>query len=206
MPPIFFLCVGMVMLSAYQGPSNDTMHAWLPAFPPGPTAAAAAFRFAAVVGDGMVLAAAPKQAMVWGFCEEGAKVEVVFGGQSIRAAVGPDHATGAQTTWWTLLPATQASFNKHSLNVTSEGTTITLNDFMFGEVWLCSGQSNMQYPLGDAACWNASNINCTDPRAAQCNFGCTADVTERHSNMGPGENHADMLSPCLQMGYHRVCG
>lgn len=188
MPRRCFLPLATVMLTfafqgpagtfAFQGPPGDTdpMQEWMPTLPPGPTAPTAAFRFATAVGNGMVLAAAPKPALVWGFCEQGAAVEVVFRGESIRAIVGPDHATGTQTTWRALLPATLASFDKHSLNVTSGGMTITLADFMFGEVWVCSGQSNMQYPLGDAACWNASNVNCTDRRAAQCNFGCTADV------------------------------
>ena len=30
-------------------------------------------------------------------------------------------------------------------------------------VWVCSGQSNMQYPIGKPGCWNAANPNCTTP-------------------------------------------
>ena len=59
------------------------------------------FGFARVHGDGMVLAAAPKQAMVWGFCDEGAAVTVSLdgGANTIKATIGPDQATGALTTW-----------------------------------------------------------------------------------------------------------
>ena len=129
-----------------------------------------AFRFAATVGDGMILAAAPKRAMVWGFCAPGATVDVAFAGSRYPATIAPDQATGALTTWRVLLPATASSFAQHSLNVTSGSETITLRDFMFGEVWVCSGQSNMQYPLGSPTCWNASNSACAElgPATADC--------------------------------------
>jgi hypothetical protein len=32
-----------------------------------------------------------------------------------------------------------------------------------GQVWVCSGQSNMQYPVGKPGCWNPINTNCTAP-------------------------------------------
>ena len=49
------------------------------------------FGFARVHGDGMVLAAAPKQGMVWGFCDEGAAVTVSLdgGANTIKATIGP---------------------------------------------------------------------------------------------------------------------
>ena len=38
----------------------------------------------------MVLAAAPKQAMVWGFAKPGSAVSVRFNGADLEATVGPD--------------------------------------------------------------------------------------------------------------------
>ena len=105
---------------------------------------ASVFRLAGVFGDGMVLAAAPKRAMVWGFCEPGAKIAVVLdAGPAVAATVGPDHATGSSTTWRALLPATPASFANHTVTATMDGLTLTLSAVLFGEVWICSGQSNM---------------------------------------------------------------
>jgi len=128
----------------------------------------------------MVLAAAPKQAMIWGFCEPGASVSVTFNGKTIAATIGPDQATGATTTWRVLLPATTASFDKHTITATSAGVILTLGDIMFGEIWVCSGQSNMEYPIGSPTCWNASNINCTDHTkghdTSQCSYGCTQNA------------------------------
>jgi len=48
------------------------------------------FRFAKAVSDGIVLQSAPKQAMVWGFCDAKAQVVVGFNGANIAATVGPD--------------------------------------------------------------------------------------------------------------------
>ena len=86
--------------------------------------------------------------------------------------VQPTQATGKQMTWRALLPATAASFDEHNITATnSAGVVLTLSGVLFGDVWVCSGQSNMQYPLGSPTCWNASNTNCTVPDA-QCAYGC----------------------------------
>ena len=93
------------------------------------------FGFAKVHGDGMVLAAAPKPAMVWGFCDPGAAVTVSLdGAAAIKATIGPDQATGALTTWRVLLPATAAGFTNHTIAATSAGKTVTLSGVLFGEV------------------------------------------------------------------------
>jgi sialate O-acetylesterase len=129
----------------------------------------------------MVLAAAPKQAMVWGFCPPGSTVDVSIGSATVRATIGPGQGDGSHTTWRALLPATKGGFDKHNITATSAGTTLTLTDVLFGEVWVCSGQSNMEYPIGNnPSCWNASNINCTDRTPgvdhSQCSFGCSQNA------------------------------
>ncbi len=45
------------------------------------------------------------------------------------------------------LPATPASAAPATLVVTSEGKRVLCDDILFGEIWLCSGQSNMDFPL-----------------------------------------------------------
>lgn len=151
--------------------------------PPAPAPPPIPFGFAKALGNEMVLAAAPKQAMVWGFCDKGASVQVVLdGGPEIQATIGPDQATGALTTWKVKLPATKASFTNHTISASSAGKTVSLQNVWFGEVWLCSGQSNMEYPIGSPTCWNASNINCTSG-GAQCGFGCSQDAGQTIKDM-----------------------
>ena len=49
---------------------------------------------------------------------------------------------------------------------------------------MCSGQSNMEYPIGSPTCWNASDINCTSKHnGAQCGFGCTQDAGQTITDM-----------------------
>jgi sialate O-acetylesterase len=83
---------------------------------------------------------------VWGWADAGAAVEVELNGQ--RVATTAD-ASGA---WRTDLPPTQAG-GPFELKVLSAGTTRTLRDIWVGEVWLCSGQSNMAHPMSE--CENA---------------------------------------------------
>ena len=58
-----------------------------PPTPKPPTPAPSAFAFAHVVTDDMVLAAAPMQAMVWGYADGVARVTVGFNGQKLTTIV-----------------------------------------------------------------------------------------------------------------------
>lgn len=40
-----------------------------------------------------------------------------------------------------------ASFTHHHLNISDKDGTVQINNVLIGEVWLCSGQSNMQMPV-----------------------------------------------------------
>ena len=51
-----------------------------------------------------------------------------------------------RSTWNVTLDA-QAPGGPHTLQVASEGEEIQLADVMFGDVWICSGQSNMQFEI-----------------------------------------------------------
>lgn len=48
--------------------------------------------------------------------------------------------------WIVTLPATDA-VTPFTIAAVSSGTTITLSDVLFGDVWVCSGQSNMQFTV-----------------------------------------------------------
>ncbi|MDH3583834.1 MAG: sialate O-acetylesterase [Phycisphaerae bacterium] len=72
---------------------------------------------------------------VWGWAEAGAKVTVEFNGQTKRATAGADGR-------WMLKLDPTAAGGPHTLTVRG-ANTVTLDDVLVGEVWLCSGQSNM---------------------------------------------------------------
>ena len=76
---------------------------------------------------------------VWGTSDRGASVTVAFAGQE-RTAVADDNGR-----WQVQLDAVAGSLLPRSLTVRCPGqATITRRDVVVGEVWICSGQSNMQ--------------------------------------------------------------
>ncbi len=78
---------------------------------------------------------------VWGIGEAGATVTVSFADQSKNVRVAEDG------TWSVGLDPLSASKTGRTLRVESEGQSVQFGDVLVGEVWLCSGQSNMQYRL-----------------------------------------------------------
>ncbi len=91
--------------------------------------------------DGMVLqcgAAVP----VWGTAEAGAPVTVEFSGQAQTATAD------AKGQWWVKLTALKPCAEPRELRVKSSGgTRVVVPNVLVGEVWLCSGQSNMDRAL-----------------------------------------------------------
>ncbi len=86
---------------------------------------------------------------VWGWGDPGAKVTVQFAGQSRSVVV---HSSGL---WRVTLDPMPASFESRTLTVSatqnSQLTTLKCADVVVGEVWICSGQSNMQFGYGGVA-------------------------------------------------------
>ena len=78
---------------------------------------------------------------VYGTAEPGEKVTVVFAGQTKAASADRDGA------WCVKLAAVKASTNSATMTVTGTNT-LTLDDVVVGDVWICSGQSNMDFTPG----------------------------------------------------------
>lgn len=92
-----------------------------------------------VFSDHMVLQR-EKPVPVWGTAEPGAKVTVEFAGQKKQTVVGADGK------WRVDLDPLKASDESREL-VVSAGSTVRFTDVLVGEVWFCSGQSNMAFIL-----------------------------------------------------------
>lgn len=74
-------------------------------------------------------------ASIWGWAPAGASVSVTLGSDTAVTTT----ASGAGK-WRVSLAPHPASTSATTLTATSGGSTITINDILFGDVWLCSGQ------------------------------------------------------------------
>lgn len=81
---------------------------------------------------------------VWGWATPGREVTATLGDRTASAAAGEDGA------WRVDLDALEAG-GPMALTVTDGQETLTRDDVLVGEVWLCSGQSNMEWQLQRAA-------------------------------------------------------
>jgi sialate O-acetylesterase len=143
--------------------------------------------------DGMVLQhlsgrGASEHAPVWGTADPGEKVDVVldYGAKSIgtSATAGPDGK------WKTTLAATQAG-GPYTLTLTGKNT-VTIKDVYVGEVWVCSGQSNMEQSLSNTDKGKEAVANSKNPRirlfhvARKISAEPVQEVNAKWQECGPG--------------------
>ncbi|WP_207423583.1 sialate O-acetylesterase [Desertivirga brevis] len=95
-------------------------------------------RLPKLFGDGMVLQR-NQNIPVWGWADKGEKVTVTFRGQS--KTVKADNSGK-----WKVELSPEAAGGPFKLHVKGKNA-ISLNDVLVGEVWLCSGQSNMEWSV-----------------------------------------------------------
>lgn len=103
--------------------------------------AEAEVRVPAIIGDNMVLQAGIK-VRIWGKANPGERVTVLFNSKTAQATADQ------QGRWQTFLGPLSAG---GPFELTIKGTnTLTFKNVLVGEVWVCSGQSNMEWPLINA--------------------------------------------------------
>jgi len=102
--------------------------------------ARAELKLPAVIADHMVL----QQQMsnpIWGWDTPGTSVTVTFGGKTYSTTAGADGS-------WRVELAPQPANSSPQTLVVAGSSTRELQDVLIGEVWLCSGQSNMEMGIG----------------------------------------------------------
>ncbi|MDR1789838.1 MAG: sialate O-acetylesterase, partial [Opitutaceae bacterium] len=85
---------------------------------------------------------------VFGSADPGAEIRVAFAGVTANATAGADGR------WHATLPALEASAEPRTLSAASAAGQVAVKNILVGEVWLASGQSNMEWTLrqiGDTA-------------------------------------------------------
>lgn len=97
--------------------------------------ASGAVRLPSVLSDGMILQR-NEPIKIWGWADKGENIEIIWNGKSYIATARPDGS------WEYTLPAMAAGGPFQM--VVGE---ITLDNILIGDVFLCSGQSNMELPV-----------------------------------------------------------
>ncbi|WP_262248433.1 sialate O-acetylesterase [Parapedobacter soli] len=100
--------------------------------------ALADIRLPRLVSNGMVLQRG-EELTIWGWADPGERVTVTLAGETGKAVTAPDGK------WGTVLPAIGAG-GPYTLTVKGKNTVV-IDDVLIGDVWLCSGQSNMVHML-----------------------------------------------------------
>jgi sialate O-acetylesterase len=106
-----------------------------------------------IFGDNMVLQR-DKPIVVWGWASAQEKITVQFKGQSVNVKAGKDGK-------WKVSLAAEAAGGPYQLTVKGKNT-ITFSNVLIGDVWICSGQSNME--------WIVRNSNRAAEEIAQANY------------------------------------
>ena len=96
-----------------------------------------------VIGDTMVLQR-NQPAPIWGQADPGEVITVKFAGQSKKVTAGADGR------WLVKLDSLHANTTPATMTISGRNT-IELKNILVGEVWLLSGQSNMQRLLSETA-------------------------------------------------------
>ncbi|TYT26874.1 9-O-acetylesterase [Luteimonas viscosa] len=108
-----------------------------------------------VFSDGMVLQR-DRPIQVWGRAAAGARIQVALGADRASATAGADGG------WRVELPA-RAAGGPFTMRIDDGTAPRELRDVLVGDVWLASGQSNMEWPISQSADADVEIARATDP-------------------------------------------
>jgi len=110
-------------------------------------------RFANYYQDHMVLQRAPERAIVWGYADTfNTPITLTMDNKVYHTISSSSSADSVGASIWAVTLDAQPQEGPFQVKVThplANGSleTIALNDVLFGDVWICSGQSNMEFPV-----------------------------------------------------------
>ncbi|WP_329741359.1 sialate O-acetylesterase [Dyella sp. A6] len=124
-----------------------------------PVAHASSLRMPLVFSSGAVLQRG-QPLRVWGWAAPGDHVDVALDGSAATATVGKDGR------WKAILPR-HAAGGPYTLSVVDGAQRIDIPRVMVGDVWLCSGQSNMEFTVSEVRDAAAEIARANDPDIRQ---------------------------------------
>lgn len=119
-----------------------------------------AFRLPAIISDHAVFQQSA-DVKLWGWAQSGSTVKISCSwapNDTLKAAPGKD--------WkWEATVKTPKAGGPYTITFISSTQTVVIEDILIGEVWLCSGQSNMEYAFN----WDSKPIDVGDEVANSAN-------------------------------------
>lgn len=149
----------------------------------------------AIFADHMVLQRDQK-VPVWGWADDGEKVTVEFAGQKAEA-------TTKDGKWTVSLPALKANSTGAVFTVKGKNA-IELQDVLVGEVWFCSGQSNMEMTVNGSKNAKEEMAAAKNPRIRHFKVPHVTDITpqtEVKTTGGWQETTPATVGPFTAVGY-----
>jgi sialate O-acetylesterase len=117
----------------------------------------------ALFTDGVVLQRG-KSVPVWGTADPGEQVGVsVYRDDQWMASTRPAPAD-EHGHWRFNLPFFKEAGGPYELRITGKSNTVNIKDVLVGEVWVCSGQSNMEWPVKASVDADALKKNSANPK------------------------------------------
>jgi sialate O-acetylesterase len=97
-----------------------------------------------------------KDVPVWGWSSPGEKISIKFMAQNLQTTAD------ASGKWQTKL-APMSAGGPFKMEVSGKNNTLVFKNVLVGEVWLCSGQSNMQWPVKKSLNPELETVNANHP-------------------------------------------
>lgn len=139
----------------------------------------AQIRLPQLIADSMVLQRDAKL-KVWGWASPNERITIRFHGKTFRAK------TGADGKWMVVMPPMKAG-GPYTMQL-SASNTLTLHDILIGDVWFCSGQSNMVLPMERVKEKYPDEIsNANYPLIRNFFVPTLSDVQKVHADLPPGK-------------------
>ena len=134
---------------------------------------------------------------IWGKASPGQSVSVNVSGNSRTSKADMDGH------WMVTFPATPAG-GPYQMKITSGGESISFADIFVGDVWLCSGQSNMEWTVQKSNDPDKAIMNATDAMIRHFKVPhTTANAPDEELEGGPWQiNNTETVSDFTAVGYY----
>lgn len=131
-----------------------------------------------LISDGMVLQR-NTPLKIWGWASPGEQVEVSFNSQKVKT-------TTAQNGEWSITLSSMKAGGPFAMDIKASNQ-ITINNILLGDVWVCSGQSNMELTMERVKDKYPQEIsNATNPNIRQFLVPDQYDFKKQHNDLEGG--------------------